>query len=233
MRVDLIPTHALSPDGTRLVFYAADQSGKGALWLRALDSFEARSCRKLRTAFSRSGRPIVGSIAFFAGRRLYKFDLAARRALAKSAPSLEIRAAEHGARPAASSSRRVIHQRSCRACPRTVESRRPIAIAASPSYLPPVRGLRFFLTVARFLVLGALEKRNPSAACILASKSGQKMRGRRLLSSDTQAVLRRARVSAVWTGYASLPSAVRCPRRSKCLASRFPSSIACACLRIL
>jgi hypothetical protein len=39
----VIPMPALSPDGTRLVFHAADQSGKGALWLRPLnDSFETR-----------------------------------------------------------------------------------------------------------------------------------------------------------------------------------------------
>jgi Tol biopolymer transport system component len=73
---DLIPTHALSPDGTRLVFYASDRTGKGTLFLRALDSFEPRQLPQTDGGGQPFWSPDSRFIAFFADRRLYKLDLA-------------------------------------------------------------------------------------------------------------------------------------------------------------
>jgi hypothetical protein len=74
--VGLVTVSSLSPDGTRLVFYAADQLGKGALWLRALDSFEARRLPETEEGFQPFWSPDSRSIAFFAGRRMYRLDVA-------------------------------------------------------------------------------------------------------------------------------------------------------------
>ena len=67
---------ALSPDGTRLVFYAADQNGKGGLWLRALDSFEARRLPGTDRGSQPFWSPDGTSVAFFADRKLYRLDVA-------------------------------------------------------------------------------------------------------------------------------------------------------------
>jgi len=67
---------AISPDGTRLAFYAADASGNGGLWVRALDSFDAIKLPRTEGGSQPFWSPDGGSIAFFANRRLYKLDLA-------------------------------------------------------------------------------------------------------------------------------------------------------------
>ena len=72
----VIPMPALSPDGTRLVFHAADQSGKGGLWLRPLNSFEARRLPNTEDGAQPFWSPDGQSIAFFAKGRVYAIDLA-------------------------------------------------------------------------------------------------------------------------------------------------------------
>jgi Tol biopolymer transport system component len=67
---------ALSPDGTRIVFYAEDETGKGSLWLRALDSFDARQLPGTGEGFQPFWSPDNQAIAFFAERKLYRLDLA-------------------------------------------------------------------------------------------------------------------------------------------------------------
>jgi Tol biopolymer transport system component len=67
---------ALSPDGTRIVFFAEDQTGKGSLWLRALDSFDARQLPETDGGFQPFWSPDSQSIAFFAQRKLYRLDMA-------------------------------------------------------------------------------------------------------------------------------------------------------------
>ena len=66
---------ALSPDGTRIVFYAEDGTGKGSLWLRALDSLDARQLADTGGGFQPFWSPDSQSIAFFAERKLYRLDL--------------------------------------------------------------------------------------------------------------------------------------------------------------
>ena len=73
---NVLPMPVLSPDGTRLVFHAADQSGKGALWLRPLDSFEARRLPDTEDGAQPFWSPDSRSIAFFAMGRVYRIDLA-------------------------------------------------------------------------------------------------------------------------------------------------------------
>jgi Tol biopolymer transport system component len=67
---------AVSPDGTRLVFYAADKAGKGGLWLRALDSFDARRLPETDEGYQPFWSPDSRSIAFFAQRKVYRLDVA-------------------------------------------------------------------------------------------------------------------------------------------------------------
>jgi eukaryotic-like serine/threonine-protein kinase len=71
----LATVSALSPDGTRLVFYADDRTGKGGLWLRALDSFEARRL----PSTDRGSQPFWSadgtSVGFFADRKLYRVEV--------------------------------------------------------------------------------------------------------------------------------------------------------------
>ena len=66
---------ALSPDGTRIVFYAEDETGKGSLWVRALDSLETRQLPDTGGGFQPFWSPDNQSIAFFAERKLYRLDL--------------------------------------------------------------------------------------------------------------------------------------------------------------
>ena len=72
----VLPMPVLSPDGTRIVFHAADQSGKGALWLRPLDSFEARRLSNTEDGAQPFWSPDSQSIAFFAKGLVYRIDLA-------------------------------------------------------------------------------------------------------------------------------------------------------------
>ena len=71
----IIPLPALSPDGTRLVFHAADQAGNGGLWLRPLNSFEARRLPDTEFGAQPFWSPDSQSIAFFARGRVYRIDL--------------------------------------------------------------------------------------------------------------------------------------------------------------
>jgi Tol biopolymer transport system component len=66
---------ALSPDGTKLVFYADDHTGKGGLWLRALDSFEARRLPDTDRGSQPFWSPDGNWVAFFADRKLYRLDV--------------------------------------------------------------------------------------------------------------------------------------------------------------
>ena len=66
----------ISPDGTRIVFYAEDETGKGGLWLRPLDSFDARQLPETDGGFQPFWSPDGQSIAFFAKRTLYRLDVA-------------------------------------------------------------------------------------------------------------------------------------------------------------
>lgn len=56
---------AVSPDGRRVVFLAADQSGRAQLWIRSLDTLEARPLRAPKApAFPSSGRRTAASSPF-------------------------------------------------------------------------------------------------------------------------------------------------------------------------
>jgi Tol biopolymer transport system component len=74
--VGFVTPSALSPDGTRIVFYAEDETGKGSLWLRSLDSFDARRLPETAEGIQPFWSPDNQSIAFFADRKLYRLDVA-------------------------------------------------------------------------------------------------------------------------------------------------------------
>jgi eukaryotic-like serine/threonine-protein kinase len=71
-----VTSSAISPDGTRLVSYAEDGTGKGSLWLREMDSLETRELPETGGAFQPFWSPDSQSIAFFADRKLYKLEVA-------------------------------------------------------------------------------------------------------------------------------------------------------------
>ena len=180
----LVTVSALSPDGARLVFYAADQSGKGALWLRAFDSFEARRLPETDEGFQPFWSPDSRSIAFFAGRRLYRLDLSGgeRRELCPVAgnprggswgatgsiifatgnPPTFMQVASQGGKPT------------------------PIETRGAENYLPPV-SWPSFLPDGRAFLFSVRTKTDPVGGIHLAS-IGSQDESRRLLSSDTQAV---------------------------------------------
>ena len=63
---------AISPDGRTLVFSAADRDGRSRLWIRPLDSLEARALDGTETAIQPFWSPDSSQIAFFAGGKLKK-----------------------------------------------------------------------------------------------------------------------------------------------------------------
>jgi serine/threonine protein kinase/Tol biopolymer transport system component len=69
-----IPLLALSPDGRRLVFTAADTAGKRQLWLRPLDSFSSQPLGGTDGAYWPFWSPDGRYIAFFANDKLKKLD---------------------------------------------------------------------------------------------------------------------------------------------------------------
>jgi serine/threonine protein kinase len=68
-----------SPDGTKLVFaaYAQGQAGQRSLWLRSLNSSEVKPVSGSEEATYPFWSPDGRYLAFFAGAKLKKFDLAA------------------------------------------------------------------------------------------------------------------------------------------------------------
>jgi serine/threonine protein kinase len=77
--IDTPPTNdrslAISPDGRKIVF-AARSEGQSRLWLRALDSPEARPLPGTERATSPFWSPDNRSIGFFADSRLKRIDIA-------------------------------------------------------------------------------------------------------------------------------------------------------------
>ncbi len=65
---------ALSPDGTRLAFIAAGPDGRNVLWIRLLDSLEARPLPGTERAFSPFWSPDSHFLAFFAEGKLKKIE---------------------------------------------------------------------------------------------------------------------------------------------------------------
>ena len=224
--VGLVTVSALSPDGTRLVFYAADQSGRAHCGSERSTRLRRGGCRRLMKAFSRSGHPIVDRLLSSPDEGCTGSTWRAASD-AKSARSLEIRAEAPGARPGASSSRRVIHQRSCR-LPRKVESRHQLRYGVQRTICRQFRGLRFFLTVAASCSRCA-RKLTPSAASIWR-RSGHKTKA----EGCYQATHRRSsstRVSCCLVATRNSSGSGSMWRRSRCQGTPFPSSIACAVFR--
>jgi Tol biopolymer transport system component len=67
---------ALSPDGRRVAFTARDNTGNVTLWVRELDSLEARQLPGTDGAWSPFWSPDSNSLAFGVGRVLKRIDLA-------------------------------------------------------------------------------------------------------------------------------------------------------------
>ncbi len=65
---------ALSPDGTRLAFVAAGADGRNVLWLRAMDSADARPLPGTERAYSPFWSADSRSLAFFAEGKLKKVE---------------------------------------------------------------------------------------------------------------------------------------------------------------
>ncbi|MGH9315540.1 MAG: protein kinase domain-containing protein, partial [Thermoanaerobaculia bacterium] len=65
---------ALSPDGTRVAFVAAGADGRNVLWIRPLDSLEARPLPGTERAFSPFWSPDGRFLAFFAEGKLKKVE---------------------------------------------------------------------------------------------------------------------------------------------------------------
>jgi Tol biopolymer transport system component/tRNA A-37 threonylcarbamoyl transferase component Bud32 len=66
---------ALSPDGTRMVFGATAEDGQQQLWIRALDSLDARALPDTRNATYPFWSPDSRWVAFFADGLLKKLDI--------------------------------------------------------------------------------------------------------------------------------------------------------------
>jgi len=67
-------TIALSPDGTRLAFVAADADGRSLLWIRSLDALEARPLPGTERAYAPFWSPDGRFLAFFAEGKLKKVE---------------------------------------------------------------------------------------------------------------------------------------------------------------
>ena len=67
-------TATVSPDGTRLVFVAADREGRSLLWIRPFDSFEALPLAGTAGASSPFWSPDGRRLAFFAAGKLKQID---------------------------------------------------------------------------------------------------------------------------------------------------------------
>jgi serine/threonine protein kinase len=65
---------AISPDGLRLVFVATDSSGKNLLWVRALESTDARPLSGTDEAVDPFWSPDSRFIGFFAGGKMKRID---------------------------------------------------------------------------------------------------------------------------------------------------------------
>ncbi|CAG0969605.1 partial Serine/threonine-protein kinase PknB, partial [Gammaproteobacteria bacterium] len=85
MRLSILPPEGkafqagsvvLSPDGTRLAFVAAGADGRNVLWIRPLDSLEARPLPGTERAFSPFWSPDGLSVAFFTPEKLKRIDAA-------------------------------------------------------------------------------------------------------------------------------------------------------------
>ena len=66
---------AISPDGTRVVFTVGDRTGKRTLWVRRLESLELEPLAGTEGAERPFWSPDSRSIGFYAGTRLFKFDV--------------------------------------------------------------------------------------------------------------------------------------------------------------
>ena len=67
---------AISPDGRRLLFKATSQEGRDQLWVRSLDSFDARPLAGTENGGYAFWSPDGKSIGFFAEGKLKKIDVA-------------------------------------------------------------------------------------------------------------------------------------------------------------
>jgi eukaryotic-like serine/threonine-protein kinase len=70
----------LSPDGTSIVFAATGTNGKSTLWLRAMNSLDARQLPDTEGAFFPFWSPDSRSVGFFASGKLKTIDLSSNTA---------------------------------------------------------------------------------------------------------------------------------------------------------
>ena len=75
-RADGTSGGTISPDGTQLVFVGTDQAERSQLWLRRLDSLEARPLAGTDNGFMPFWSPDSRSVGFFADGRLKRLDVA-------------------------------------------------------------------------------------------------------------------------------------------------------------
>src|SRR5262249_10892333 len=78
-KVSLTNFMALSPDGLRLAFTGRDSSGKNLLWLRPLDSLDARALPDTDEAAYPFWSPDSHFMAFFSQGKLRKIDISGGR----------------------------------------------------------------------------------------------------------------------------------------------------------